>query len=701
MSRPAKLGLLFVALLAALVLLVNLEGSPMRPYDEGLYGRLARNALATGQWLHAVEADGSFSHQLSKPPLSVWLTSLSFASFGPSMWSLRLPFVLCAWLGICVCTAWGMRAQGLRFGLCWGAALALGGATLRWGRYACIEPMFVAFGLLALWGQAESIVASGRRSLAWATLAGLALALAFMTKQLAVGLFVVPMLVVEFVGRGATVGRRVSHWLACFGVPALLCGGWLAAMLAQVGTPFVDVFFRRSIGERVAGFSDGGNRNQLNELADIVSDVALPFPWLLGVLVALLMPWVMRTGARAPAREEPPSAALLLAWSMSALMLTGLLLYDQVSRTLLPWYAFGLVPPLFAGLAWSLARVPELDASSPPREWFVAGLGCLALVMAVVASLGAYMSRLALALALAGFVLVLLRERSTSTRSRELLLVLGFAAVALGRLRDDEFRRAGAPYSQLMRELDARGLSLVAVDRNTRLQEVEYGTYFGSRALAVRVPPWQVPRRDELPEGGEALGLAGVEAYVSAELPPEQLEPPAGIELLRVGGAVAWIGKPEALARPPWSLSTTRALLDVEPLRFEAEHMPSERADTLRSDDDASQGRARAFVPPRRSAAERFFLSLGPNWKLERGNYRASYRVRWSCPAPGVRVGQLWVVASGREIGPLEIVCDEAGAHAWTELELDFDLAHPTPVDLAVIYEAGSLWYDYGTIARR
>lgn len=695
MSRGPHWAFLIVALLAGLVLFVNLEGSPLRPYDEGLYGRLARNALASGQWLHAVEPDGSFTQQLSKPPLSVWLTSASMAMFGPSVWSLRLPFVLCAWLGICICTVWGMRAQGLRFGLCWGAGLTLSAATLRWGRYACIEPMFVAFGLLALWGQAEAIAASGRRSSAWALLAGLGLTLAFMSKQLAVGLFVVPMLVVEWVARRSTAGRRSGHWLACFGTPTLLCGAWLSAMLVQVGTPFVDVFFRRSIGERVAGFADGGNRNQLNELADIVSDVALPFPWLIGVLAALLMPWVMRAARRhgqAAERDaaERPDPALLLAWSMGTMMLTGLLLYDQVSRTLLPWYAFGLVPPLFAGLAWSLARVPELDADAPAREWFVAGLGCIALVMALVASLGAYMSRLALALALAGFVLVLLRERSTSTRTRELLLALAFAGIALGKLRDDEFRRTGAPYTQLMRELDARGLARVAVDRNTRLQEVEYGTYFGPSAFAVRVPPWQGP-----------AGERDVAAYVSAELPPEQLEPPAGVELLRVAGAVAWLAGSESLASPPHSSATTRALLDVEPLRFEAEHMPSERADTLRADTDASQGMARALVPPRRVAVERFFLSAGPSWKLERGSYVASYRVRWTCPGPGVRVAQLWVVAAGREFGPTEILCEEAGAHAWTELELEFELAHTTPIDLMVVYEAGSLWYDYGTIARR
>ncbi len=696
MSRAAKLGWLLVAVIAALVLLFNLEGSPMRPYDEGLYGRLARNALSTGQWMHAVEADGSFSDHLSKPPLSVWLTGLSMAVFGPSVWSLRLPFALCAWLGIVVCTSWGMRAQGVRFGLCWGAALTLCAATLRWGRYACIEPMFVAFGLLALWGQAESIVAgsgsgagaSRRRSVAWAVLAGLGLTLAFMTKQLAVGLFVVPMLVVEVVARRSTGGRRLERWLPSFGLPVVLGGAWLGWMFTHVGEPFVEVFFRRSIGARVAGFAKGSNHNQLNELADIVSDVALPFPWLIGVLVVLLMPWSMRAGARASEGGDGPASASLLAWSMSAWMLTGLLLYDQVSRTLLPWYAFGLVPPMLAGIAWSIARVPELDADAPAREWFVAGLGSIALVMAVIGSLGAYMSRLALAIAIAGLVLLLLRERKTSVRSRELLLGLGFVAIGLGKLRDEQFRHGGAPYSQLMRELDDRGLERVAVDRNTRLQEIEYGTYFGPQAVAVRVPPWQHP-------------IAGVEAYVSAELPPEQLEPPDGVELLRVGGAVAWIGEPGQLASPPWSVASTRALLELEPLRFEAEHMPSERGDTPRADPEASQGWARALVPPRRVGVEPFFLSRGPSWRLERGLYRAAFRVRWTCPTPGVQIGQLWVIASGRQIGPSDIVCADAGAHEWTLLEIDFDLAYPTPIELGVLYGGGSLWYDYGTIERR
>src|SRR5690606_2040562 len=142
-SERSAIAVVLVA--AAALLLVGLGDAPLRPYDEGLYARLARNALAHGEWLHAVDADGSFSEDFSKPPLSLWLTALSFRVFGVSMAALRLPFALGMLAVVVIAVAFGTRARGPAHGALWGAAITLGAAALRWGRFACIEPLFVAF----------------------------------------------------------------------------------------------------------------------------------------------------------------------------------------------------------------------------------------------------------------------------------------------------------------------------------------------------------------------------------------------------------------------------------------------------------------------------------------------------------------------------------------------------------------------------
>jgi 4-amino-4-deoxy-L-arabinose transferase-like glycosyltransferase len=663
---------------AAIVLFVGLEGTPMRPYDEGLYGRLARNAIAHDTWTYAVESDGSFSTKFSKPPLSLWLTAASFRALGPSMLSLRLPFALAMAMGIGICTAWGIRARGLRFGLVWGATLTLCGATLRWGRYASIEPMFVAFGLLALWGHAEAIGSRGARRAWWALLAGLGLSLAFLTKQLAVGAFVLPMLVVEATHRVHARPRRLRRWGLAFGTPVVLGGAWLWGAYRRVGEPLVDTFFVRSIGGRIAGFEEGINQRSLNEVASIVSDVVAPFPWVLGFVVVLAATrW---PASESDASDSPPRDRLLMT-AMAALLVTATVLYDTAARTLLPWYAFAFVPGIAAGIAWAIDHLADASASSPARDWLVAGAGAATLAFAVVVSARPWTSELTVALVLGAAAIIAVRGGLESTRRREAIIAAAMAFVLVGTLHDDEFRQGPGPLERLMRQLGARDLQVVAVDRNTGADQViEYAAYFGPRALSVRSAPWR--QRD----------LSGIQAYVTAELPPEELVVPSGIELLRVDGAVAVVGD---LSVATWSPATTDALLAAGPITFEAEHLPSQRVETLqRAAAEASGEGARAVVPRGTERIGQFLLTQGPGWRLPAGSYRADYRVKWTCPGKGTKVARLWVAADDRELAKVDLDCEAGDADGWQDIGVPFRLTRTTRVDLRVVYVAGAVWHD-------
>ena len=81
--------------LAASVLFYRLGASPLEHFDES---RLANNALEmakTGLSL-ITTYDGMPDHWNTKPPLLIWLMSISIQVFGPNEWAVRLPSALAA-----------------------------------------------------------------------------------------------------------------------------------------------------------------------------------------------------------------------------------------------------------------------------------------------------------------------------------------------------------------------------------------------------------------------------------------------------------------------------------------------------------------------------------------------------------------------------------------------------------------------------
>ena len=672
---------------AAVVLLYGLEGTPMRPYDEGLYGRLARNALENDAWVHAVEADGSFSTKFSKPPLSIWLTAATMKLLGPSMLSLRLPFALCAWLGIGMCTAWGIRAGGLRLGAAWGLTLTLCGATLRWGRYASIEPMFVAFGLLAMWAQAESLHASARQRSWWALLSGSGLALALLTKQLAAGLFVLPMFVVEAVmfHRAPRAGRW-SRWALVFATPIAWALAWFAAAYRSAGDALTDTFFVHSVAGRVMG--ESLNAKTLNEVAGILDEVVAPFPWSLG-LIALVAAaaWSRRTDADADADEGLADRTRTLVIAMAALAITATVLYDLTTRTLLPWYPFAFVPPITAGLAWTIDRLCHLRRDDAGPQWLAAGVGAAVIAIGVVTATRPWLSEPTLAIALAGLAVAAWRgagSRAPAVRDGALVVCAGL--VFVGTMRSPEFRQGPGGLETLMRRLGERDAKVVAVDRDTGATLlVEYGAYFGPKAIVVPAPPWRRP-------------VPGVQAYVSARIPPRELRVADGQELIRAPGAIAIVGD---LSRPAWDADISEHLLAEGPLTFEAEDLPTQRVETLTADDEASGGWARAYVPFRGEPSKQFLVTSGPDWPLPAGSYRADFRVRWSCPGPNATVARLWILAGEREVAKVDLGCEDGGHDDWTIVAVPFRLGRPGRIELRVVYMAGAIWHDTTTVTAR
>ena len=83
-------------LLSALILyLIGLGDLPLRDWDEGYYGTVAKDIYKSGKWLYMTYHEEPF---LLKPPLIIWLINISYSIGGISEFTTRLP---CTFLTAC------------------------------------------------------------------------------------------------------------------------------------------------------------------------------------------------------------------------------------------------------------------------------------------------------------------------------------------------------------------------------------------------------------------------------------------------------------------------------------------------------------------------------------------------------------------------------------------------------------------------
>ena len=100
---------------ACMTRLLTLGAYPLTDTTEARYGEIARKMLETGQWL-VPQIDYGVPFW-GKPPLSFWLTAMSYKLFGITEFAARLPSLL---LGIAVCALVymvGSRRHGVDHGL--------------------------------------------------------------------------------------------------------------------------------------------------------------------------------------------------------------------------------------------------------------------------------------------------------------------------------------------------------------------------------------------------------------------------------------------------------------------------------------------------------------------------------------------------------------------------------------------------------
>jgi len=660
-ARASWAAFVAVMLLAAGLLLLDLGAGEWRTWDEALYARVTRNALEHDHYLYAVNEAGEYYRRFSKPPMSVWLSALSFSTLGASVTALRLPFALGMLATVGFAFGWGRRIGGLPMAIGWSVTLALCVATTRWGRHANIEPLFIAGLLGGLWAYHASVDAQdSKQARRFAAVAGSSLAFAVLTKQLAVGMAVLPIVALELWRRERSALPRLALTL---GIPALVGIVWFAWAGAATDGAVFEGMLDRGLRRRIEGFGGGQNARTLNELASTVAETTAPIPWVLGAAGLALL---CITRPREELRKPGPALLLPLWFAGNVLIL------DNVSRSMLPWYALHIVVPVLGGAGWLIAATMS-RAGRSPRHMARAGLGWGCAGAAAITASEGLVSQLDVALVGGALLIAGTLKRPAVVRTTALVGVLLLMIGA--RLRDPELHPPDQPYSPLIAELEAH--PRVAVDRRNALPDLGMRGLFGPHAKQVTRAPWPTTDYD---------------AYVIPVVLPTEYEPPEGVQIHRTAGATAFTGD---LTQQAWTRTSIDTLLERGPVTFEAEHTGASGWSTTYEDPDASGGAVRRHALFLNEKPPKLPLSVGPTLKLPAGHYTLEVWMRWSCPEHAAERTAAIVVAgtSEGELVRENLACED-GPSTLDVQRFEFELPSRKLFDMRVAFRFGFVEHD-------
>ena len=397
--------LLLLALLAA-AWIGPLDAPRLFEPDEGRYGEIPREMVATGDWV-TPRLDGI--KYFEKPPLQYWAGAVAQSAFGPAAWTVRLWPCLTGLLGLFLTYALARRLHDRR--TAWLAVIIQGGALMYFAlaRFATLDMGLSSMLQLALCALVLLVHrtpgAAPARSRA-PMLLGLGIALAVLSKGL-VGL-VIP------AAAGALYLLCTRDWR----LPWRAQPWWSLLALAVIAAPWFVLVSRRNPEFAHFFFIHEHVERYLTRVHERYQP-----PWFfVPVLVAGFLPWTtllpqaLRQGWRA-ARDGDRASAMLLSWALVVFVFFSLS-QSKLVPYILPMFPalalltaralIGLPPRRLAGhfatvavlslaiaalvlVLWRLPAAAALAAQAPEPTIFGFALGFLAL--AAGASAGAWFAQ--------------------------------------------------------------------------------------------------------------------------------------------------------------------------------------------------------------------------------------------------------------------------------------------------------------------
>ncbi len=357
-TLPSRRALLFLAALLTVLWLGVLGFRDLVPTDEGRYAEIAREMVATGDWV-TPRLDG-FKY-FEKPVLQYWATAAAYEAFGLGQWQARLWTGLTGLLTIFLTWYAGRALFGARAGLFGAAVLASNVYWVGLGHINTLDMGVAAFLAASLFtfllAQRAEATARSRRGWMWACWASMALAT--LSKGLIGAAFPGMTLVLyTLLSRDWALWKRL-HLVSGLVIFFALAAPWYVMVQAR-NPEFFNFFF---IYQQFTRF--------------LTPALSRPGPWYYFVPIVLvgMLPWLGLLPAAswrawrlpAPASGGVAAGRVLVIWSVS------IFVFFSASHSKLPSY----ILPIFPALAL-LAGVHLAQASPRTLRAQFAGVavGC-------------------------------------------------------------------------------------------------------------------------------------------------------------------------------------------------------------------------------------------------------------------------------------------------------------------------------------
>jgi 4-amino-4-deoxy-L-arabinose transferase-like glycosyltransferase len=411
----------------AIVWLYMLGVRTLVPPDEGRYAEMAREMLASGDWI-TTRLNGI--KYFEKPPLQTWMNAATFALFGLGEWQARLWTGLCGLGGVLLTGYTGRRVFGARAGFY--AALVLG-SSLFWVASGQIDSLdmslsgMMAIALCALLvAQRDGATPAENRNWMLACWAGMALAV--LAKGL-IGLVLPGAVLVLY----SALARDLAIWKRLHLAKGLLLFFAIATpwfVLVGLKNPEQPHFF--FVHEHWERFFLKTHHREGPWYYFFLMLVPGVLPWL-GVL-----PQALFSGARREAGAAFQPRLLLLIWAVF------IFFFFSYSTSKLPGYILPIFPALALLAGVYLETASRLNRMIGAALMVLIGVGCLIAVPQMIDPAGRHPDELALLkayepwvlaagfIAAAGGALALLHARQLRRDLTVLTLAIaGFTATQL------------------------------------------------------------------------------------------------------------------------------------------------------------------------------------------------------------------------------------------------------------------------------
>jgi 4-amino-4-deoxy-L-arabinose transferase-like glycosyltransferase len=361
-ERP---GLVLMLAGTAVLYLWNLGATG---YGNSFYAAAVQAGVTSWKAFFFGSLDSANLITVDKPPASLWVMELSGRVFGFSPWSMLVPQALMAVATVALLGATVRRISGSGAGLLAGALLALTPVAALMFKFNNPDALLVL--LLTAAGYA-TVRAIERASTRWIMLAGLAIGLAFLTKELQAFL-VLPGLALAYLWAAPTgLARRIAQLLGAGAAVVVGAGWWVLATVlwpaadrpyiggstdnSELGRAFGYNGLGRILGQGAdaAGRVGATTAQQPGRFAGMGGAAGITrmfgdqvggqIAWLLPAALILLLAGLWLT--RGAPRSNLTRAALLL-WGGATVV--GALVLSLMEGTFHPYYTLVLAPAIAA-----------------------------------------------------------------------------------------------------------------------------------------------------------------------------------------------------------------------------------------------------------------------------------------------------------------------------------------------------------------